>query len=344
MFNFAKTVFVKRRIAAFFGTLGGLALTLSVLYISKDRLFGAFAFCSIAVLSIYIFLIYNQSKLSVLSAALCHVVAIGVLYYSDSRLVLSIPYILLPFGTLMIRNIWMDKLGFTRHLWIEPFLFVIAVGLYVLELKINHILDADAKVFPLVFFAANGFIIMDVFYDGLKIKERVKNSQSPVVGTPAPLFCLQSEKGEQVCLNDFKGKKYLLLVFIRGEWCPMSRTILRMYMKESMQLRANNVDIIVIGPDSTSINRKIVENCKLDFHILSDNGLSITTLYRLKVKAGHLLHANSYNKEREIPVPASFLIDRGGIIRYCSHPGKVGEVVKLADILPVLQKTDSAKT
>ena len=317
---------------------------LAVFYISRDRLFGAFAFCSIAVLSTYIFLIYTQSKLSVITASACHIVAIVALYYADSMLALSIPYILLPFIALLIRNIWMEKLGHTLRLWIEPCMLLTAIALYALELKINPVPETDARVFPLVFFMANGFMVMDVFYDGLKIQERVKKSHGFATGDAAPLFCLQNEQGEQVCLNDFKGKHNVLLLFVRGEWCPMCHIMLRTYMKESAQFRAKNIFLLVIGPDPTGVNKKMAEDLKLDFHILADTGLSVTNLYRLKIKAGHLFHANYYTNDKEVPLPASFLVDKNGVIRYCSHPEKTGEIIKLADILPILQTIDEPLT
>ncbi len=336
-----KSVSVKKKIANVFGVIGGLALIMAGLYIWKDKLFGAYAFCSLAVLSMYIFLIYTQSAISVLGAAICHIVGVVALYRSGSIMWLSAPYILLPFLALMVRNLFMDKLAHTLGLWIEPLMLLIALTLFGLEFRKNNEMDISAKIFPVVFFLANGFMIVDVFYDGMKIKSRVKRGLGLAAGEVAPMFCLQNEKNEQVCLTDYKGKNHVLLIFVRGEWCPMCHIMLRTYMKESAKFREKNVFLLVIGPDPTGVNRKMAEELKLDFHILSDTGLSVTNLYRLKIKAEHLLHANKYNNDMEIPLPASFLIDRNGIIRYCSHPDKIGEVVKLTDIFPILQTIDS---
>ena len=52
------------------------------------------------------------------------------------------------------------------------------------------------------------------------------------------------------------------------------------------------------------------------------------------------MHADNYTDKKEIPLPASFLIDKTGIIRYYSHPAKIGEVIKLNDIFPVLETLD----
>src|SRR6185312_9004665 len=239
----------KKSIANVFGGLAGLALILAGLYISKDKLFGAYAFCSIAVLSAYIFLIYTQSGISVLVAALCHVAGIFALYRSGSTMWLSIPYIIIPFLALMVRNLFMDKVAHTLKLWIEPLMLLIALTLFGLEFRKNVEMDIAAKIFPVVFFLANGFMIVDVFYDGMKIRSRVRKGAGLAAGEVAPLFCLQNEKNEQVCLTDFKGKHHVLLIFVRGEWCPMCHIMLRTYMKESAQFKAKNVFLLVIGPD-----------------------------------------------------------------------------------------------
>ena len=42
--------------------------------------------------------------------------------------------------------------------------------------------------------------------------ERVK------VGDPAPDFTLEDENGKLVTLSQFRGKKYVILVFYRGHW------------------------------------------------------------------------------------------------------------------------------
>ncbi len=42
--------------------------------------------------------------------------------------------------------------------------------------------------------------------------ERVK------IGTPAPDFTLEDEKGAPVTLSQFHGKKNVVLVFYRGHW------------------------------------------------------------------------------------------------------------------------------
>jgi peroxiredoxin len=333
---------LKKKVATVFGVIGFVGMILACVFIYMGRLFDVFAFTAIAAFCSYIFLLYTQSKVAVGAAFLTHIIGLVALYYSGSMMYLSIPYILLPFIALTIRGMWLEKLAHTAGLWIEPLFYFVALAIYGVELFMNHNLHLDAKLFPIAFFIVNGVMIGDVFLDGIKIRKRVKNGNGLAAGEVAPTFCLQNENNENVCLADFKGKHHVLLIFVRGEWCPMCHIMLRTYMKESVQFKEKNVFLLVVGPDPTGVNKKMAQDLKLDFHILSDPGLKVTHSYRLKIKAEHLLHAASYNEEKEIPLPASFLIDINGLIRYCSNPDKIGEVVKLNDIFPVLQTIDQA--
>lgn len=333
---------MKKKVALVFGVIGYAALALAIAYIVRDRekLFPIYAFLSIAVICSYAFLLFTQSKVAVLGALISHALAITALYFAGSMLYLSIPYIILPFLALMIRALWMEKLGYSQGIWVEPLVLLVAIAFYIVELKTNTVINGDAKVFPIAFLLVNGIMIGDVFLDGLKIQKRVKQGYGLGAGDPAPEFCLDSENNEKICLADFKGKHHVLLIFVRGEWCPLCHIMLRTYMKESAQFREKNVFLLVVGPDPTGVNKKMAQDLNLDFHILSDPALKTTQAYRLKIKAEHLLHASNYNDEKEVPLPASFLIDKAGNIRYCSNPAKIGEVVKLNDIFPVLQALD----
>jgi len=334
---------LKKKVALVFGIIGYVALALACVYLfrdGRDKLFQIYGFLTIGVICSYAFLLYTQSKVAVLSALLAHGLAIYCLCIAGSMLYLSIPYIILPFLALMVRALWMEKLGYSRGVFVEPSILIVAIILYIVELKTNSLINTDTKLFPIGFLFVNAIMIGDVMLDGLKIKKRVKQGYGLSSGEPAPIFCLENENNEQVCLEEFKNKHNVLLIFVRGEWCPLCHIMLRTYMKESAQFKEKNVFLLVVGPDPTGVNKKMAQDLKLDFHILSDPSLKVTHSYRLKIKAEHLLHADNYNDEKEVPLPASFLIDIHGSIRYCSNPAKIGEVVKLNDIFPVLQSLD----
>ena len=320
-----------------FGLIGFIATCIAAYYLANNRILQVYSFCFIALIGLYVF-VTTRSNLAVLVIVCTHVIALIALYKSGSMMYFSIPYIAIPFLSLLPRGVILyEKFKHTSLLWFEPALFAIAIGLYIAEITMNQSLSTESKLFPLLYFIANGMIMATILNDGIKMRKRLKAGFGMAVGEKAPVFDLLNENNEHVSLLDFKGKHHVLLIFVRGEWCPMCHIMLRTYMKESAQFQEKNVFLLVIGPDPTGVNRKMAETLKLDFHILSDHNLEVTELYRLKINAKHLLNAHKYTEAKEIPLPASFLIDKNGIIRYCSHANKVGEIIRLTDIFPVLQ-------
>lgn len=335
-------VSLKKKIAGILGIVGFASVVVAAIHLYKGQIAGALIFSAIAAACGYCYAFFTPSNLGGVIAFLSHVTGIIALYYSGSSLYFSIPYMMLPFIAIILRNVFLEKLGYNVGLWIEPLILSSAFILYLAEVIMNHQLEPGVKAFPLVYFAATGLITYEILIDGLKMNNKVKTGLGMANGEMAPVFCLQNENNSTVCLADFAEKNNILLIFVRGEWCPMCHIMLRTYMKESAKFRAKNVFLLVIGPDPTGVNKKMAQDLKLDFHILSDPELMVSHSYRLKIKAGHLAHASKYNKEKEIPLPASFLIDKNGIIRYCSNPGKIGEMIKLPDIFPVLNSLEAA--
>jgi peroxiredoxin len=326
----------KKKLLAF-GILGFAAIAVATFFLVKDDILAVYASCFIALLGLYVY-VTSRSNLAVLGMVYAHVIAIMALHHQGSFLYLSIPYISIPFLALLPRGVLIyEKLKHTLFLWLEPTLFAIAFGFYITELVINPQLPTLAKLFPVLYFIANSSIMITMINDGIKMKKRMKEGFGMAVGETAPLFDLPNENNEHVTLSSFKDKHHVLLIFVRGEWCPMCHIMLRTYMKESARFQEKNVFLLVVGPDPTGINRQMAETLKLDFHILSDYNLEVTQLYRLKIKAKHLLNARKYTEDKEIPLPASFLIDKHGIIRYGSHINNVGEIIRLNDIFPILQ-------
>ena len=92
--------------------------------------------------------------------------------------------------TICVRRMWM--IGWAQALAVVAFLLVVSGG---------PPLAAAAALDPT---DGNGLVPTDL--------ERVK------VGDPAPDFTLEDENGKPVTLSQFRGKRYVILVFYRGHW------------------------------------------------------------------------------------------------------------------------------
>lgn len=132
------------------------------------------------------------------------------------------------------------------------------------------------------------------------------------VGTRAPDFTLARMGGGDVTLSSFRGRKNVVLVFYRGFWCPYCikqlagmRQLLDAEMKKGTELLAVSVD------DSTgtrkTITRISADGVAPDFALLSDPDHAVIARYGI---------LNPNGGDRGIPHPATYVIDRGGIVRW----------------------------
>lgn len=132
------------------------------------------------------------------------------------------------------------------------------------------------------------------------------------VGARAPDFTLTQMGGGTVTLSQFRGRKNVVLVFYRGFWCPYCikqlagmRQLLDADMKKDTELLAVSVD------DSTgtrkTITRISADGVAPDFSFLSDPDHAVIARYGI---------LNPNGGDRGIPHPATYVIDKGGVVRW----------------------------
>jgi len=180
-----------------------------------------------------------------------------------------------------------------------------------------------------------GSVVFGVFVSllpAIRMKAKAKKDTMPA-GTPAPDFELMSDDGELVRLSDLRGE-IVLLVFVRGDWCPGCHIMLRAYQKSRARFAERGVLVLAIGPDPQGINRGMVEDLGLEYRLLADDTLATAKRYGLLG-----LTAPGVKYEEGFPLPASFLVDREGVIRFTSDPERVGGVLtpdRVFDVLAAL--------
>ena len=119
------------------------------------------------------------------------------------------------------------------------------------------------------------------------------------VGQPAPAYAAQSMSGDSVSLASMRGKVVLLNVW--ATWCgpcrqeiPELRAIHAKYKDRGLQLIGVSVD----ADGSDDAIRSFATDFKMDYAIWRDPGESVSALFRMS------------------GVPATFVIDREGVLRW----------------------------
>lgn len=147
-------------------------------------------------------------------------------------------------------------------------------------------------------------------------------------GDPAEDAALQNASGETVRLAEQWARGPVVLVFYRGGWCPFCNLQLRAYQGILPDIEALGARLIAISPQSPDHADAQQEKEALRFDVLSDQDGVAAERYRLLFELPPSLSETMANKmhldltaynatDRWIlPVPATFVIDRSGVVRY----------------------------
>ncbi len=132
------------------------------------------------------------------------------------------------------------------------------------------------------------------------------------VGMAAPDFTLEKHGGGTVSLSSLRGKKNVVLVFYRGYWCPYCITQLKEMRTLLDADLKQDTELLVVSVDNDAQTRQAIgkiaaDGTLPDFTFLSDPEHTVIGRYGVMNPSG---------SRRGIPHPATFVIDRQGMVRW----------------------------
>jgi peroxiredoxin len=151
------------------------------------------------------------------------------------------------------------------------------------------------------------------------------------VGEQAPDFTLPDTAGRPVALSELLPTGPTIVTFYRGGWCPYCNLELRAYQALLPELTAAGVNLVAISPQRVDAALATIEKAELDFPVLTDLGNVVASGFRIvhplaaDVRAiygrsGHDLATvesdSGPDSEVTLPLPATFVIDRDGVVRF----------------------------
>lgn len=148
------------------------------------------------------------------------------------------------------------------------------------------------------------------------------------VGTPAPAAAVRTPGGEPAELAAALAGQPTVLVFYRGGWCPYCNKHLAALAEAEPDLRALGYRIVAVSPDAPAGLQATTDKHHLKYLLLSDRDMVAASAYGVafRVDAATVAKYRAYKIDlppvpaepdaRWLPVPAVFLIDRAGVIRF----------------------------
>ncbi len=162
----------------------------------------------------------------------------------------------------------------------------------------------------------------------------------PQIGKRAPNFVtvgVFKKRLGRIRLSDYRGKKYVMLIFYPANFTPVSPTELTALSDRISEFRKLSTQILAISIDSPFshlqsllISRKEGGLENLNYPLISDVSQTITNDYKLLTEEG-------------LALPGVFIIDKEGIIQYytvnnllCSR--SINELIRILESIQYVKK------
>jgi len=162
----------------------------------------------------------------------------------------------------------------------------------------------------------------------------------PQIGKIAPNFVtvgVFKKRLGRIRLSDYRGKKYVMLIFYPANFTPVSPTELialsdniETFQKLSTQILAISIDSPFSHLQSLLLSRKEGGLANLNYPLISDVSQTISKDYKLLTEEG-------------LTLPGVFIIDKEGIIQYytvnnllCSR--NINELIRIIESIQYVKK------
>jgi peroxiredoxin len=171
------------------------------------------------------------------------------------------------------------------------------------------------------------------------------------VGAQAPRFRLPSATGEAVSLAGLLAAGPVVLTFYRGAWCPYCNIALRALQQHHDEISARGARLAAVSPQIPDESLSLADRHQLAFSVLSDVGSDTAKQYGLAFdlpddlaavydRLGFDLQRVNGGHPRTLPLPATYVIDREGVIRWAFVDADYTRRAEPTDILAALDALD----
>jgi peroxiredoxin len=175
------------------------------------------------------------------------------------------------------------------------------------------------------------------------------------VGSETPAFELKDHNGKTVSSADLLNKGLLVICFFRGRWCPFCVGQLEAMNLLVAQIVQAGASIVAISPQTVQQSFFMVDQHKLRFPLLSDAGNQVARqfglVYRVPDEQQDIYRRSFVNlpfanadSSWELPIPATFIVDRDGTVLYASADEDYTQRAEPLEILQQLSACPSAQS
>ncbi|HTC56257.1 MAG TPA: peroxiredoxin-like family protein [Candidatus Sulfotelmatobacter sp.] len=170
------------------------------------------------------------------------------------------------------------------------------------------------------------------------------------VGAKIPEFQLQDHDGKGISSSELLAKGRLVLCFIRGRWCPFCVGQMEAMNLVLPEIEQAGATLVAVSPQTVKQSFFMRDQHKLRFQLLSDPGNKVARQFGLTYcvpdeqravyqRAFVNLPFVNGDDSWELPIPATYIIDRDSSVLDASANEDYTERPEPEDILRVVAHT-----
>jgi peroxiredoxin len=177
-----------------------------------------------------------------------------------------------------------------------------------------------------------------------ELKQRQLAANILPVGAKAPSFELPDHDGKMVSSAELLAHGRLVICFLRGRWCPFCVGQMEAMNLILPQIAEAGASLVAISPQTVRQSYFMHDQHKLRFPLLSDAGNKVAREFGLTYRvpaAQEAVYRRAFvnlpftngDESWELPIPATYILDRDGVILLASANEDYTERPEPAEIL-----------
>ncbi len=177
------------------------------------------------------------------------------------------------------------------------------------------------------------------------ILKTVNQAKGLSVGSIVKDFLAKDIFDETFKLSDSLQNGNVVLIFIRGQWCPFCNRYLRDLQKQFHEIYEKGASVVVVTPEKSEFIKKTIEKTGAEFTIIYDENYKIAEAFDVlflpnrvmrfmynTVLGAKLKESHTDNSE-QLPIPATYIISKEMRVKWRHFDPDYKKRSKMTDIL-----------
>ncbi len=164
------------------------------------------------------------------------------------------------------------------------------------------------------------------FWGHAQTTRRANEVMGLETGMKAPLFEAVDVDNKLFELSEALESGPVVIIFYRGSWCPVCNRHLATIQDSLKLITDRGVSVVAISPEKPELLEKMADKTGAKFSLLYDKGYEIANAYDVtfmpkkaelliyNTMLGAKLKASPLEDTRQLPIPATYIIDKDGTI------------------------------